>query len=224
MRVAVLIPLYQRVHHMQRLSENLAKVTPDATMYIRVIPGVTPEFDVQLNMKIVPLESTRYPHGINELARIAWADAHEWLFIGADDLEFHEGWDKEALKIHRLTGAQVIGTNDLCNPRVIAGQHATHFLVHSSYLNRGTLDRTGELMSEAYLHSYVDDEIRLTASARGLYAHAELSHVEHLHPISGKTQWDETYERGSGGENFEIDAATFRKRMQMAAEGDLGTL
>lgn len=213
MTVAVLVPLYERTLHIDRLAKNLAHVTPSATLYLRIVPEVTPDFDHTWNMKTVPSKTTRYPEGINELARIAAKDGHKWLFIGADDLDFKPGWFDEAKRVAYAENAYVIGTNDLCNPRVIAGEHATHFLVRREYLTVGTLDKPNELMSEAYLHSFVDDEIRLTAIARGAYAHAGKSIVEHLHPLTGKSEWDSTYERGSGGDNFTIDEATFNERM-----------
>jgi hypothetical protein len=212
-KVAVLVPLYERTKHLDRLAKNLAETTPRATLYLRVVPGVTPEFEHTLNMKTVPSQTTRYPEGINELARIARADGFKYVFIGADDLEFHPGWWREAQHVIDRTGAEVVGTNDLCNPRVIAGQHATHFLVKASYLDRGTLDKPDELMSEAYRHSFVDDEIKLTAMARDTYAHADLAVVEHLHPFNGKSEWDDTYERGSGGDNFDVDKATYKERL-----------
>ena len=56
------------------------------------------------------------------------------MFAGADDLNFHPGWDTAALAV--MDGwVQVVGTNDLLNPYVTAGLHATHYLVDRRYLD-----------------------------------------------------------------------------------------
>jgi hypothetical protein len=48
-----------------------------------------------------------------------------WLFLVGDDVRFEAGWLDHAQAAAR-DGAHVIGTNDLHNPRVLAGEHATH--------------------------------------------------------------------------------------------------
>lgn len=134
----------------------------------------------------------------------------EWYFIGADDLTFHRGWAELALATWIRTGACVIGTNDLGNRLTASGLHATHLLVHRDYLECGTVDEPGLLLHEGYDHTYVDNEFVETARARGTYAHAEDSIVEHLHPLWGKAQQDTTYQRGREGAS--ADARLFQKR------------
>jgi hypothetical protein len=90
----------------------------------------------------------------------------------------------------------VVGTQDLCNGRTLRGEHATHFLVRRSYmLERGTVDERGKIFHEGYPHEYVDDELVGTARARGAWAFAEASIVEHLHPSVGKAPLDPLYEQ-----------------------------
>lgn len=118
----------------------------------------------------------------------------EFLFIGADDLRFHPGWDTEALK---HTRAGVIGTQDLGHPSVKRGVLSTHPLVRRSYIEEqgGTFDGSGEVLCELYDHQYVDVELCETAKARGQWAFARSSVVEHLHPLWGKGAQDKTYEK-----------------------------
>jgi hypothetical protein len=212
---AFLVPLYKRVSRLPHLSNDLNITCPKATLYLRVIPDITPSFPQLSNMEIVEDESTRYAIGINLLARVAFIKGHEWLFVGADDLRPHHRWFEEALKVHEETGAIVIGTNDMHNPRVIAGDHATHFLVHSSFLEQGSLDGPGTIMSEAYQHCAVDDELRATAMHRGVYAHARHSLVEHEHVLWGFGDLDETYARGGMNEKGMVeDVQLFKQRMK----------
>jgi hypothetical protein len=89
----------------------------------------------------------------------------------------------------------VVGTNDLGNARVMAGEHSTHSLVRRSYIDeQGTIDEQGKVLCEAYWHEYVDDEFVKTSMARHAWAFAEDSHVEHLHPGWGKAPMDALYE------------------------------
>lgn len=119
-----------------------------------------------------------------------------WLLLGADDLRFHAGWASEAIRVGEETGAGVVGTNDLSNPRVKAGLHSTHPLVNRRYADIfGTIDGPRQVVSEVYDHQFCDDEIVLTAKRRDRWAFARGSVVEHLHPYFGKAKMDDTYKR-----------------------------
>lgn len=131
----------------------------------------------------------------------------EWVFQGADDLRFHEGWDTAAL----ATGAPLTGTNDLGNPLVKRGGHATHSLAQRAYIEeQGTIDEPGKLLHEGYTHCWVDNELVETALARGAFRSARRSYVEHLHPIWHKGTDDATYRRGQ--EHYQRDFALFTRR------------
>ncbi len=123
--------------------------------------------------------------------------SERFYFVGADDLLFHPGWAEHALAVQQETQACVIGTNDLGNPTVKAGQHATHMLVHRGYLKCNPVaDAPGQLFCELYDHACCDNELVETARARGTFAFAAASRVEHLHPFWGKAVTDATYEKG----------------------------
>jgi hypothetical protein len=142
------------------------------------------------------------------------ATGTDWVFLAADDLNFHQGWLDRAVMRHQRTGACVIGTNDLGNSRTIAGYHSTHTLVHRDYLGcGGTADDPTRLLHEGYDHQFVDDEFVQTAISRGTYAHAQDSIVEHLHPDWGKGTRDATYEKGAAG--FTRDRALYNERRQL---------
>lgn len=119
-----------------------------------------------------------------------------YLLLGADDLRFHPGWAEAALAAFR-PGIGVVGTNDLGNPLVRAGRHATHPVVARAYADEfGTVDGPGAVVSEAYSHCWVDNELVETAMSRGAWAFARDSYVEHLHPAWRKSEDDATYRRG----------------------------
>jgi hypothetical protein len=136
-----------------------------------------------------------YAGAINTGAAVA-VGGH--LFVGADDLHFHPGWDIPALAA--MTGpVQVVGTNDLLNPGTLSGTHATHYLVDRSYITGpGGVpgERPGLVLFEGYDHQFTDTEFIAVARARGVFAPCLSSVVEHLHPAAGKAVMDATYQKG----------------------------
>lgn len=136
------------------------------------------------------------------------------LFLGADDLTFRPGW-LQAASAKLTAGIGVVGTQDLCNPRVKRGEHATHFLVTRDYAERGQIDGEPGLLCEVYRHNFTDDELIATAKARGAYAFAPDSVVEHHHPMAGTAPMDGTYEKGTG--SLRLDRRLFRRREHLWA-------
>jgi len=138
-----------------------------------------------------------------------------WLLMGADDLKFHPGWLDQAQAAGR-DGAHVIGTNDMHNPRVVAGEHATHPLVRRAYVDEtgAGWDGPGVLCHEGYGHWFVDDEIVTAAKRRGVWAFAPHARVEHLHPFWGLADDDDVYQRGQA--TVDDDRVLFAERSRAA--------
>lgn len=135
----------------------------------------------------------------------------EFVFLAADDVTFHPGWDDEALAVAFATKAGVIATNDMNNPQVKKGLFGTHCLVRRSYVMEqgGSLEGPGHLLSERYDHNFVDRELCHLADQRGMYAFAEHSHVVHNWRAHGM---DATYEKGI--KNFRHDQRLFLRRIR----------
>lgn len=152
-----------------------------------------------------------YARKINAAYRDSTEEA---IFCAADDVEFQRGWAEAALR--RMRGPiGVVGTNDLANPRVIRGRHATHSLVLRAYADeRGTIDEVGKILHEGYAHNFVDDELLATARRRRAYVFAADSRVRHRHPNFDKTvERDEVYELGQS--TFAQDRQLFMARARL---------
>lgn len=208
MSVAILVPVLNRPAAVQPLLENIAATThaPHRVLFI------TDESDTAERQAIAAaggqelVVNAGYPGKINAGAA---ATSEPYVFLGADDLKFHDGWLTEAL---RWAGPRigVIGTNDLGNRRVLAGSHATHSLVARWYVERGTIDEPGLVLHPGYDHNFCDDELVATAKHRKAWTLARDSIVEHLHPNWGKGTDDETYRRGM--RRFRRDRDLFYRR------------
>ena len=211
--LVVLVPVLARPHRVAPLLASLERATPEPHRCLFLpTPGDNPELEA---LRLAGAQFQEYAG--NYAAKInAGIEATDepLIFTGADDLAFHAGWLEAALEVMDETGAGVVGTQDRCNPRVIAGLHATHFLVAREYVERhGTIDEPGKLLHEGYAHEYVDDELIGTARARGQYAFAAEAVVEHLHPLVKKAPVDATYRlgRSRSGEG----RALFRRRRRL---------
>lgn len=137
-----------------------------------------------------------------------------WLFVVGDDVRFHPGWLDHAMSKAGESTRSVIGTNDLGNPRVMSGEHATHFFVLRRYVDEqgASFDGPGVLCHEGYRHWYVDDEIIELAKRRGQFAPCLDAVVEHLHPLFGKGEPDDVYR--IGGAAAERDERLWAARLK----------
>lgn len=145
----------------------------------------------------------------------------EFVFLAADDLAFHEGWDERALECAGDRYA-VVGTNDLGNPTVMRGRHSTHSLVRRSYVAEYGLTwdgKPGMVYAEAYDHQYVDTELVAVAIDRGVFVFCADSLVEHLHPLWNKGAMDATYTKGMA--DGLADRRLFEKRRRELAGRDV---
>lgn len=194
----IVVPVLRRPHRVGPLVASVAAATPEPHRVLFVCSANDPDEidavkDSGSDLLVVPAYSKGdYARKIN--AGFARSD-EPWVFLGADDLDFHPGWLPAALAPFENPAVGVVGTNDLGNARVMAGDHATHSLVRRAYIDQhGTIDEAGKVLHEGYWHEFVDDEFVATAKKRGAFAFAADSKVEHLHPLWGKSPTDPIYD------------------------------
>lgn len=154
-------------------------------------------------------------HTFAEKVNLGYRQTTEpWLFICGSDVKFHAGWLDHAQHVADTLGGEIIGTNDLGNPRVMSGDHATHLLIRRSYVDEfgASWDGPKVVCHEGYRHNFVDDEIVTAAKQRGVWQMALGSVVEHLHPLFNKGVEDEVYEIGQS--SWGLDRALFKARRE----------
>jgi len=139
---------------------------------------------------IINHRSPSYAGSINS----AWDCLQPDLFFaGADDLVFYKDWDIKALE--KINDFAVVGTNDLHNGEVLAGEHATHYLVRGDYIRSGQSLDGEPVLPEVYSHNYTDREYVGIAKFKGQFTPCVESVVEHLHYTFGLSQMDATYKK-----------------------------
>jgi len=224
-QTAVVVPVLRRPQNAEPFMRSLRASTGVATVYA-VCERSGEDEDTAAAWKAVgaevlrgddehiPSEGITEPiaHTFAEKVNLGYRQTREpWVFLCGDDVRFWPGWLDHA---QQAAGDRyhVVGTNDLGNPRVTSGEHATHLLVRRKYADGmgASFDGPGVVAHEGYRHMYVDDEIVAAAKARGVWAPCLHSVVEHLHPLFGKAETDDVYRLGA--ESAEADKALFERR------------
>lgn len=205
--IVALVPVLRRPARAAPLVESFAAATPPPYRVVFVCsPGDQAEIEAvratDATLIVAPFEV-----GPGDWARkvnLGYRSTSEPLMLlCGDDIAPRPGWADEVRRAAAL-GWGVIGTNDLGNPQVMAGATSTHPVVARWYADEhGTVDGPGMVVSEAYAHNFVDDELVETAKARGLWAFCNTAILEHHHPNWGKGEMDWVY--ALGREGFESD-------------------
>lgn len=224
--VAVLVPVMRRPHNAAPFMASLRASTGLAHCY-----AIADEDDpitaaawreAGATVLVRPGSAGTFAEKVNwgqRMTRRDWDDfdgdgrGEPWLFVCGDDVRFTADWLDQTQQVARLApAARVIGTNDLSNPRVVAGDHATHLLISREYVDEqgASWDGPGVVAHEGYGHWYVDDEIVFAAKQRGVWAMADRAIVDHLHPMWGKGVDDEVYRLGQS--KAKTDGDLFEQR------------
>jgi hypothetical protein len=205
--VAILVPVLERPANVKPLLESIAATTPDPYRVLFLAdPGDRAEQDA-LALAGAWFLSPGGSYAAKIRAGVEATD-EPLLFLGADDLRFRRGW-LEAARAALVEGVQVIGVNDAMRRRH-RPTHATHFLMTREYALQPCADGQPGPLSDAYSHSFVDDECIATARHRGVYTYAQAAVVEHRHWTNRGAKDDATYRRGRA--RFEQDRAIFHRR------------
>jgi glycosyltransferase involved in cell wall biosynthesis len=212
-RVDVIVPVLHRPRNVKTFMESLLASTGLATAWFVVEPDDDVEADeVTKHGGRVIEHPGSFAQKVNYAYKTIDSDA-PWIFLVGDDVGFHPGWLDHAQFAGKAFTGDVVGTNDLGNPRVTRGDHATHMLIHRRYIDEHGASwdgGPGTVCFEGYGHWYVDDEIVNAARQRGEFQMALGSLVEHLHPMFDKGLDDEVYAKGT--ESAERDKAVYEAR------------
>jgi hypothetical protein len=218
-RVDVIVPALHRPQNVKPLMDSLRASTGLATAWWVCEPDDEEEIAVVREnggeVLVCPRAGSERPGTFAEKVNIAYALTEApWLLLVGDDVRFRPGWLDHAQDVARRYGSKVVGTNDLCNPRVARGEHATHPMIRRSYIDEqgASWDGPGIVCHEGYRHVFVDDELVTVAKQRDTFQAALASQVEHLHPLAGKGADDEVYRLGQ--KHFGRDKALFARRLK----------
>lgn len=116
-------------------------------------------------------------------------------FMGDDHRPRTVAWDQLYINTLRDMGTGVVYGNDLIQGAVIPTQVA---------MTSDIVKATGKFVPEGMLHLWLDNVWKTIGEATKLRYLPDVI-VEHMHPIAGKSEWDEGYARNNADEVFEAD-------------------
>lgn len=190
--IAVLVPVLNRPHRVRPFLENARAASEDVEVYFLAQESDTAEVAAirEAGGNLILTEGISWAHKIN---RGFEATTEPWIFCGADDLIFRKGWTDVARSVLDSSFSGVIGVHDTIG----SADSSTHFLVCRRYIEAfGTVDQTRHVVHEGYRHNCPDVELVETARRRGRFVALRECVVEHAHWVTGKSEKDDTYEKG----------------------------
>lgn len=215
--IVVLVPVYQRPQNVAPLIASFNRSRPkNARLVFVTSRGDEPEHQAIADAGADVLHYPGRRTNGDWAKKINYGYRHTdepWILCGADDIRFHEGWDK-ALRRAMLTGKRVLGTEDL-NPHANKnGIYSPHPMVARTYVEeRGVVDRKGLIVCEQYSHNYPDRELAATAISRDEWLYVPDAILEHLHPAWTEHPADDTYLLGA--QNAQTDYRLHLRRSRM---------
>lgn len=217
--ISVIVPVLSRPQNAQYIYTSFAANTLDATMTFVCTAGDDAQIKACKDTGAKVLIASWAP-GPGDFARkinhgFANTDS-EFVFMGADDIEFTPRWDDVALRMMRGR-IGVVATNDKANRQVMRGEFGTHCLISRAYIDEhgGTFDgEPGVVLYEGYDHNFVDRELCEAAKRRRAFAYAAHSVVHHHHPLWRTAPWDRTYRKALA--RFHEDQTLFLERSRTA--------
>lgn len=204
--VAILIPA-MRPQLIRALCQNIESVTPEQHhIYVMTDRQAVADQVSDLNVTVwIDDELRSWGRRLNDMYE---RTDEQFMFLGADDVWFGNGWLPPALAdMQRHDG--IVTVNDTMNP---AGTLA---LVAREYIDKesGCMDQPGVIIHPGYRHNYSETELFQTAMFRGRWSYCLQSIVEHRHFLVNKAPIDDVYEMGI--EKYGDDKAVYLSRCRM---------
>jgi hypothetical protein len=210
MKLAIVVPIHRRPENATPFVHSLAATLPwvdrpiedEVALFAVTSPGDDPTgmawIDAGLpENRLWTCGEESFPDKVQFMydTLLVTDDVPEWYLLLGDDVHFHDGWYEAFLEAAEDPDAGLISSNDMGNPYVLAGTHATHPFISTKYVEEqgASWDGPGHICHTGYRHWWVDEEWSVKAIHDGVFRYAPDCKIEHLHPTWGKGQQDETY-------------------------------
>lgn len=137
---------------------------------------------------------------LNALSMRASAETDIVGFMGDDHRPRTEDWARRIEESLRDMGTGIVYGNDL-----IHGEN----LPTAVFMTSDIIRTLGYMAAPGLIHLYIDNFWKELGRAAGCLKYLPEVIIEHLHPIAGKTEWDETYKEANDGGLESHDEAVF---------------
>lgn len=133
-------------------------------------------------------------------------------FMGDDHCPRTYGWDTEYLKALRELGTGIVYGNDL-----LQGENLPTQVAMTSDIIRAL----GYMAPPALVHLYLDNFWKVLGNGAECLRYLPDVIVEHRHPLVGKAEWDEGYQRVNAPAVYEHDKTVFEEWLRTSMVSDV---
>ena len=184
------------------LSDFVIAIDDDqADLYPR-LDGVTYEVNPRLRM-----------NGTLNLVANKYADKYETIFfLGDDHLVQTPSWDEYLSKAIAHKGYGLAYGNDLLQ---------RHQLATAVMMSTNIIKAVGYMAPPKLVHLYMDNYWMILGQRLGTLWYFDNVIIEHLHPVAGKTSWDEQYMEANSNEVGNADRQELHRYMEEEFAGEL---
>ena len=139
-------------------------------------------------------------------------------FMGDDAMPRTPGWDEQIE--NALEFFMIVYPNALLrpNPRLVGPTLPDHVFMRASIINA-----LGYMAPPILQHLFVDN-VWYAWGRNTSMKYLEETHIEHMHPIAEKAEWDDVYALGNSKEQYVRDNEAFAKYMENDLDADIAKI
>lgn len=204
--LTVVVPSRGRPQAVKELAEAFYETCVAKTQLVVAVDNNDPELrgylDVHAELENFELtigEPNRIGPILNQVVPMFAASADNVGFMGDDHRPRTRGWDAAYVTALRDMGTGVVYGDDL----IMGPQIPTQVAMTSNIVLA-----TGHFVPSGMKHLWLDNAWKAIGEATSLRYLPQVV-VEHMHPIAGKGEWDDSYRANNTDEVFESDRLRF---------------
>lgn len=212
--LVVFVPSRGRPREAAEVVDALRETCTADTRLVFAVDGDDPARDDYVNVAVLKTPGSAaintQPSGtmVSALNKAAlditntYPDTFAVAFMGDDHRPRTKGWDQAYLDALREMGTGIVYGNDLYQGEKLPTQVA---------MTSDIIRTLGYMAPPDLKHMYVDNAWLELGRAIGAIRYLPEVVVEHLHPVAGKGEWDEGYERVNAPEMYRRDRVVLEK-------------
>lgn len=204
--LTVVVPSRGRPRAVAELAEAFYETCVARTQLVVAVDNDDPELrgyiDAQRELENFELsigEPNRIGPILNQVVPLFAASSDNVGFMGDDHRPRTRGWDAAYVTALAHMGTGVVYGDDL----IMGPQIPTQVAMTSNIVLA-----TGHFVPDGMKHLWLDNAWKAIGEATSLRYLPQVV-VEHMHPIAGKGEWDESYRANNTDEVFEADRLRF---------------
>lgn len=211
--LVVIVPTRGRPHAAVELAEVFEATCAAGTKLLFAVDDNDPTLDDYDTVDAIVLPSRTMNEALNLAAQSTLPDEPFAVgFMGDDHRPRTPGWDKAYVDALREMGTGIVYGDDLLQGERLPTQVA---------MTADIVRALGYYAPPELTHLYLDNFWRDLGRAAGCLRYLPDVVVEHVHPLTGKVEWDEGHIRVNQRSMYDRDAAAYQGYLRERFDADV---